>query len=118
MFNINSYIGQLYPKFTTEEEIRHIVESLPDRHDKESPLFMLCHFIRNYSKLEAIGSSLPEMVEFYKFLFCDLAQTITEDEAFEVTVKDKVYEIARRYENCNHLPELYRLAIGMYNKYY
>ena len=110
-----SCMGQLYPQFPNENDIRHFIESLPDRQDHETKFPMLHFLIQNYSKLEAIGSSLPEMMEFYKFIFCDLSQTISKEAALNITVKAKVDDIVRRYKNCDHLPDLYRLVIGNNN---
>lgn len=107
-----SCMKELYPRFTTEEEIIHFIESLPDKCDESSILYMIHLLVKNYQKLEAIGSSLPELVEFYKFLFCDLAQTISKEEAFKMTIKAKINDIVRSYENCDHLSELYYLVIG------
>lgn len=110
--SIISCIGRLYPQFTTANEVIHYIERLPERYDKSSPLYTLCHFIRCYSKLEAIGSCLPELVEFYNFLFSDLSQTISKDQALEGTLKDKIDECVRKYEKSYHLLELYNSVKG------
>ena len=105
-------MGQQYPQFTTEEDVCHFFESLVERKNL-TPAYPLLHYVTlHYLKLEAIGSSLPELVEFYKFLFCDLAHTVSKEEALTTTINKKLLDIARQYESCNHLPELYRLVIG------
>ena len=108
-------MGQSYPQFTTENDMRHFIEdSLVKR--SEAPMrSMLRLLIDNYSKLEAIGSSLPELVEFYKFVFCDLAHTVSKEEAFTTTIKEKVNNFVKQYESCDHLPTLHRLVFGKYN---
>lgn len=95
-----SVIDAMYPKFPTESQFHHNLESLSNDRDTNRPKYIypiLTHFMKNRERL-AVGSALlPDLVRMYLWLDMHLAHLLSYDDALKLTLEDVITKACKRY---------------------
>ena len=61
-------------------------------------------------RLQAGGTLLPDLIEFYKWIHTQLSHLVTYERAKEITIGQVINLTAKRYspEICDHLTDLFK----------
>jgi len=82
----HSQLDQKCPVFATVKDFLLQLFSSTSLNDPSCPLYVLYQFVLRRPKLNAGGTLLPELVQFYSWLHSELSHIVTLDYARTVTV--------------------------------
>ena len=82
----HSQLDEKCPVFATTKDFLLQLFSSTSLSDTSCPLYVLYQFVLRRPKLNAGGTLLPELVQFYSWLHNELSHTVTLDWAKTVTI--------------------------------
>ena len=92
-----------------------LIDDIEKNNCTSAHLFALNLFTLEQKKLQASGTLLTDLLEFYKWIHIQLSHLVTYERAKEITIGQVIEKTSKRYssEICNHLTTLFKRIESM-----
>ena len=104
-------LEQSYPYPATENDYMNSLVNATEKNSCSSTHLLALNLLTlERKKLQAGGTLLPDLIEFYRWIHSQLSHLVTYERAKEITIGQVINLTAKRYspEICEHLTNLFK----------